>query len=57
MLNHDIIKFVEGTVGNFKQFNSLSLGLCKYLNLRKSSFVDIDAQYLVCLLFIDISYS
>ena len=49
------IEFTEATVKNIHKFDARNLGGCKYLNLRNSSFNQIEALHLVSLLLVDIS--
>ena len=49
------VKFVEATVNDVQKFDARNCKFCKYLNLRNSSFNEIEAEYLNSLLLIDIS--
>ena len=54
-VDNQSIKFAEGTVQNRSSFDHRHMKVCKYLNLRNSSFSSVDVWYLENILFIDIS--
>ena len=54
-LDDQDIRFTEATVKDVQKFDARNLAFCKYLNIRNSSFNEIEAEYLNSLLLIDIS--
>ena len=56
-MEDETIYFSENIVNYYSKFDARNLIFVKYLNLRHSSITEVDARYLLMLVYIDIAFS